>query len=422
VGVLTLSAADESPATSTLNYRTGVTRANNVVMGVSSTGQFRLAIGQPNPLPVHAILDVSGYFMAPLSMETWTMTFREEGNRISSEYLGAVRQRDYFYLGNLLVATRTGTGAGTYLYYASDHLGTPRLVTNSSIPGAEVEDHRYDAFGIELTSTFGNQPLKFAAMERDTLSKNDYDHARYQSSGLGRFLSPDLAGGTTRDPQSWNRYSYALNNPLNFVDPNGNEPASAHEVAGLFFEAAVRVDSLGASFPPALGLAGVSIGLRSAATILDAGTLTGEAIGAGASTAQIAVAVGGDLATLGGAFLGIRALMPGTTAASTAIEVSRARFGEAPQHIAEAQNAGHPRTLTLDRIATRARSREALRGTRTAPGLDRDEYPPAMFREGGAGASVRTINRHDNRACGAYIGNKCRNLPNGTQVLIKVVN
>jgi RHS repeat-associated protein len=315
VAFLVLSAADENPPTSTLNYKTGVTRANNFVMGLSATGQLRVAMPPPNPFPIHATLDVSGYFMAPLNMETWTLTFREEGNRISSEYLGATRQKDYFYLGNLLVATRTGTGAGTYLYYASDHLGTPRLVTNSSIPGAKVEDHRYDAFGIELTATFGNQPLKFAAMERDSLSKNDYDHARYQSSDLGRFLSPDLLGGTTRDPQSWNRYSYARNNPISFVDPDGNEPASAHEVAGLFFEAAARVDNLGASFPPALGLAGVSIGLKSAATLLDAGTLTGEAVGSGASTARIAAAIGTDLATLTGGFLGIRALLPGITAA-----------------------------------------------------------------------------------------------------------
>jgi uncharacterized protein RhaS with RHS repeats len=52
------------------------------------------------------------------------------------------------------VATRTGTGSGTWLYYASDHLGSPRLVTNAS--KAKVEEHSYDAFGIEMTGGFGN--------------------------------------------------------------------------------------------------------------------------------------------------------------------------------------------------------------------------------------------------------------------------
>src|SRR5260221_14592262 len=47
-------------------------------------------------------------------------------------------------------------------------------------------------------------------------------HARYYSSTLSRFLSPDKVGSSqTSRPQSWNRYVYGSNNPLRFVDPNG---------------------------------------------------------------------------------------------------------------------------------------------------------------------------------------------------------
>jgi uncharacterized protein RhaS with RHS repeats len=46
-------------------------------------------------------------------------------------------------------------------------------------------------------------------------------HARYYSSDLGRFMSVDPVGGEVGSSQSWNRYSYVLNNPLGFVDPNG---------------------------------------------------------------------------------------------------------------------------------------------------------------------------------------------------------
>jgi RHS repeat-associated protein len=266
VGYLTLSPGDESSPTSTLNYRTGVTRANNFVLGLSSSGQLRLASSST----LHAIIDASGYFMSPANLESWTLTFRDEGNRISSEYLGASRQKDYFYLGNLLVATRTGAGA--FLYYASDHLGTPRLVTNSAIPVAKVEDHSYDAFGIELTSTFGNQPLKFAAMERDTLSKNDYAHARFQSSDLGRFLSPDslnwldwqLPGADEQqrfqlrllNPQLMNRYSYAGGNPLRFVDPDGQDVAAATAVFSVFGNAPT---SLLLGSPAALPISGMML-------------------------------------------------------------------------------------------------------------------------------------------------------------------
>ena len=46
-------------------------------------------------------------------------------------------------------------------------------------------------------------------------------HARYFSPGLARFLSVDPVGGEVSSSQSWNRYSYVLNNPLALVDPFG---------------------------------------------------------------------------------------------------------------------------------------------------------------------------------------------------------
>ncbi len=54
--------------------------------------------------------------------------------------------------------------------------------------------------------------------------------------------------------------------------------------------------------------------------------------------------------------------------------------------------------------------RAATKGTPTAKGRDRDEYPPAMSREGGQGSSVRHIDKRDNRGAGACIGNGCKKL------------
>ena len=64
---------------------------------------------------------------------------------------------------------------------------------------------------------------RYTGKERDTESGNDYFGARYNSSAMGRFLSPDPSMGSValRNPQTWNRYAYALNNPLKFVDPTG---------------------------------------------------------------------------------------------------------------------------------------------------------------------------------------------------------
>src|SRR5437868_4796634 len=64
---------------------------------------------------------------------------------------------------------------------------------------------------------------QFTSKERDNETGLDYFSARYYSSTQGRFtgVDPLLASGNPKIPQSWNRYSYCVNNPLLFVDPEG---------------------------------------------------------------------------------------------------------------------------------------------------------------------------------------------------------
>jgi len=62
---------------------------------------------------------------------------------------------------------------------------------------------------------------KFTGKERDAESGNDYFGARYYGTSMGRFMSPDPTGGHLENPQSLNKYSYALNNPLTNTDPTG---------------------------------------------------------------------------------------------------------------------------------------------------------------------------------------------------------
>ena len=57
--------------------------------------------------------------------------------------------------------------------------------------------------------------------ERDQESGLDYFDARYYGSTMGRFMSPDPLGGHLENPQSLNKYAYALNNPLTNTDPTG---------------------------------------------------------------------------------------------------------------------------------------------------------------------------------------------------------
>jgi RHS repeat-associated protein len=69
----------------------------------------------------------------------------------------------------------------------------------------------------------------FTGKERDSESGNDYFGARYYASMMGGMLSPDPTFLDIRrvfNPQRWNMYSYAINNPLTNIDPDGSEVIS----------------------------------------------------------------------------------------------------------------------------------------------------------------------------------------------------
>lgn len=103
------------------------------------------------------------------------------------------------------------------------------------------------------------------------------------------------------------------------------------------------------------------------------------------------------------------------------ITISGDRWKEASDHWEEAQNAGHSDKLTLDRSGASDRRKAALNGKKKVKGKDLDEYPPAIFNEGGKGASVKPISPGDNRGIGSYLGNKLRSYPDGTRVKIKIL-
>ncbi|HTS46968.1 MAG TPA: RHS repeat-associated core domain-containing protein [Bryobacteraceae bacterium] len=81
---------------------------------------------------------------------------------------------------------------------------------------------KYYPYGEERNSPqLPNDQVKFATYTRDSATGNDYADQRYYTSTLGRFVTPDQLPGQTKNPQSWNRYSYANADPANFNDPTG---------------------------------------------------------------------------------------------------------------------------------------------------------------------------------------------------------
>jgi RHS repeat-associated protein len=92
-------------------------------------------------------------------------------------------------------------------------------------------------FGDNLQCTgTDSSPYKFGKLERDLESGDDHAQHRDYNSNPYRWLSPDPGPWIFLNPQSYNGYSYALNNPLRYTD-DGGETAQDRVIAALNFAA-----------------------------------------------------------------------------------------------------------------------------------------------------------------------------------------
>jgi RHS repeat-associated protein len=96
-----------------------------------------------------------------------------------------------------------------------------RLTTDTN--GSATATSGHFPFGESWYETGGTNKLKFTPYERDSESGNDYAMFRKYVPRLGRFCSADRLAGKTSNPQSLNRFAYALNDPVNLIDPLGLE-------------------------------------------------------------------------------------------------------------------------------------------------------------------------------------------------------
>jgi RHS repeat-associated protein len=111
-------------------------------------------------------------------------------------------------------------------YYHTDALGSVRAVTKKvSGQWQVVSRHDFMPFGEEVSPQNPPQDKRlFTGKERDQETGQDYFGARYYRADLGRFATVDplmTIEENLVDPQRWNRYAYARDNPLKYVDPDG---------------------------------------------------------------------------------------------------------------------------------------------------------------------------------------------------------
>lgn len=130
--------------------------------------------------------------------------------------------REFYYLdGNVIVVKQDGVFT-PYLAF-TDNLGSYLSVVDSL--GSRVFFAIYDAWGKQSISTTGNKiRLRRGYCGHEML--NEFNlinmNGRIYSPCVGRFLAPDNFVQAPDNTQNFNRYSYCLNNPLKYTDPDGN--------------------------------------------------------------------------------------------------------------------------------------------------------------------------------------------------------
>ncbi len=99
-------------------------------------------------------------------------------------------------------------------------MGSTSVTANSS--GAQTARQTYFPYGTVRT-TEGTLPTDytFTGQKLDASSSLMYYGARYYDAAIGRFAQPDSIMPNPYNPQSLNRYSYAVNNPVRYTDPTG---------------------------------------------------------------------------------------------------------------------------------------------------------------------------------------------------------
>ena len=97
---------------------------------------------------------------------------------------------------------------------------TPDTTTEETTPEeTTTEDEATADYSTELVK---ENPYRYAGYYFDRKTQSYYLQARYYNPRLGRFISLDPIRGDLTNPLSLNRYVYAYNNPVNFIDPTGN--------------------------------------------------------------------------------------------------------------------------------------------------------------------------------------------------------
>ncbi len=121
----------------------------------------------------------------------------------------------------VLSVTEPAGAVETVTYYHNDIAGTPILATDAA--GAVLWKENYRPYGDKLNNppAGADNKLGFTGKPYDPNTGLSYMGARYYDPVIGRFTGIDPLDYDEKNLHSFNRYTYANNNPYKYVDPDG---------------------------------------------------------------------------------------------------------------------------------------------------------------------------------------------------------
>jgi RHS repeat-associated protein len=169
-----------------------------------------------------------GSQMPPRVTETVYPNKYLEFDYLNGDYQMAVNITKHLYFGNQRVGQvkkfpQPGQPFNVINLVFTDHLGSSSLVTNEDGEITAVYDYYPYGESRIADEILGETNRLFTGQERDQETALDYFGQRYYVASLGRFNRQDPWGGDPSNPQTLNKYSYSLNNPLTYFDPTGEK-------------------------------------------------------------------------------------------------------------------------------------------------------------------------------------------------------
>ena len=216
---------------------------------------------------------------------------------------GEIKETCYIFAGGSAIAiyNHSSNEGDNTMYLLKDHLGSMQCVADED--GDCIQELSYDAWGNrrdpntwEVYSTLPTGTLLtrgYTGHEHMDLVDLVNMNGRLYDPAIGRFLSPDPLVQAPGNLQSYNRYSYCLNNPLSLTDPSGYSWLSRNWKSLTAAVVAITVTVVTAGTGSGIGVAIMSGAAGGFAGGVTGAVLTGASLGQTFKAGVVGGVIGG---------------------------------------------------------------------------------------------------------------------------------